>query len=160
MAKETKQEENKEEVQEEEKQIDLSFFMPGKAEEVKEIEAPISKRFKDNNDKVIPFKFKPISTDRVDEIEKTSMKSVIKNNKVVGKELDNSRFMARIAVETTTYPDFKAAEMRKAYKEEDPVDIAKKVLNIAGEYANWIAKAAEINGFEDDLEDLEEAAKN
>ena len=62
--------------------------------------------------------------------------------------------------ESTVYPDFKAAEMRKAYKNEDPVEIAKKVLHVAGEYANWIAKAAEINGFEDDLDDLEEIAKN
>ncbi|MEN1969025.1 phage portal protein [Lentibacillus sp. N15] len=143
-----------------EQQVDLSFFMPGKAAEVEEFTAPISKRFKDKDGNVIPFKFKPITTERVDELEKTSMKNVVKNNKVVGKELDNSRFMARIAVESTTYPDFKASEMRKAYKTEDPVEIAKKVLHVAGEYANWIAKAAEINGFEDDLDDLEEIAKN
>lgn len=143
-----------------EKVMDLSFFMPGKAEEVEEIKAPISKRFKDKDGKTIPFIFKPITTERVDEIEKTSFKNVVKNNRVVGKELDNSRFMARIAVESTVYPNFKAAEFRKAYKTEDPVEIARRVLHVAGEYANWIAKAAEVNGFEDDIEDLEEIAKN
>lgn len=139
--------------------LDLSFFMPGKAEDVEEIKSPISRRFK-NKGKVIPFIFKPITTDRVDELEKTSLKSIVKNNKVVGKELDNARFMARIAVESTIYPDFKAAEMRKAYKTEDPVEVAKKMLHVPGEYANWIAKAAEINGFEDDVEDLEDVVKN
>lgn len=149
-----------ENTQKEEEQLDLSFFMPGKAGESKTEEAPISKRFKDKKGNIIPFKFKAITTERVDELEKMSMKNTVKNNKVVGRELDSARFMARIAVESTLYPDFKAQEMRKAYKTEDPVEVAKQVLHVAGEYSNWIAKAAEINGFEDDLEDLEEEAKN
>lgn len=144
----------------EENLLDLSFFMPGKAEVVDEITTSISKRFKDNKGNIIPFRFKPITTERVDELEKECMKPVVKNNRVVGKELDNSRFMARISVESTVYPDFRAADMRKAYKTEDSVEIAKKVLHVAGEYANWIAKASEINGFDDDVEDLEELAKN
>lgn len=157
MANETKQKEN---TQEEDNQLDLSFFMPGKAEEVEEIESFISRRFKDGKGNIIPFKFKPITTDRVDELEKTSMRKKIKNNKVVGEELDSARFMARIAVESTIYPDLKAEEMRKAYKTQDPVEVAKQVLHVAGEYSNWISKAAEINGFDDDAEDLEEQAKN
>lgn len=140
--------------------MDLSFFMPGKAEVVEEVKAPISARFKDKEGKLIPFVFKPISTERVDEIEKMSMKNIVRKNRVVGKEVDQARFMARIAVETTVYPDFKAAELRKAYKTEDPVEVAKKVLHVAGEYAEWIAKASEVNGFEDSIEDLEEIAKN
>jgi hypothetical protein len=143
-----------------EQPMDLSFFMPGKAEDAEEIKAPISRRFKDGKGNVIPFVFKPITTDRVDELEKTSLKSVVKNNRVVGKELDNARFMARIAVESTVYPDFKAVELRKAYKTEDPVEVAKKMLHVPGEYSNWIAKAAEVNGFDDDVEDLEEIVKN
>lgn len=140
--------------------VDLSYFMPGKAEEAEEFTAPISRRFKDKDGNVIPFKFKPITTDRVDELEKTSLKSIIKDNRVVGKEVDNARFMARIAVESTTYPDFKATEMREAYRTEDPVEVAKLVLHIPGEFANWVAKSAEINGFDDNLEDLEEIVKN
>ncbi|MCY8247936.1 phage tail assembly chaperone, partial [Bacillus inaquosorum] len=76
------------------------------------------------------------------------------------KDLDSQRFYARIAVETTVYPNFKAKELREAYKTEDPVEVAKRVLSVGGEYANWLNKAIEINGFDDDLEDLEEAAKN
>lgn len=143
-----------------EQMYDLSFFMPGKADVVEEIKAPISKRFRDKEGNIIPFIFKPISTERVDEIEKMSMRNIVRKNRVVGKEVDQARFMARIAVETTVYPDFKAAELRKAYKTEDPVEVAKKVLHVAGEYAEWIAKASEVNGFEDSIEDLEEIAKN
>lgn len=76
------------------------------------------------------------------------------------KDLDSQRFYARIAVETTVYPNFKSKELREAYKTEDPVEVAKRILSVGGEYANWLNKAIEINGFEDDLEDLEEEAKN
>ncbi|WP_313429683.1 phage tail assembly chaperone [Siminovitchia terrae] len=140
--------------------LDLSFFMPGKAEDVEKVKAPISKRFKDNNGNVIPFVFKAISTEQVDEIEKMSMKSIVRKNRVVGKEVDQARFIARVAVETTVYPDFKDESMRKAYKTEDPVEVAKRVLHVAGEYGEWLAKATEVNGFDDSLEDLELEAKN
>lgn len=143
-----------------EQALDLSFFLPGKAEVVEEVKVPISARFKDKEGKLIPFVFKPISTERVDEIEKMSMKNIVRKNRVVGKEVDQARFMARIAVETTVYPDFKSAELRKAYKTEDPVEVAKKVLHVAGEYAEWISKSAEVNGFDDSIDDLEEIAKN
>lgn len=143
-----------------EKVYDLSFFMPGQTIEAEEVKVLISKRFKDKAGNVIPFVFKAITTERIDELEKenTTYKNVKGRGRV--KELDSQRFYARIAVETTVYPNFKSKELREAYKTEDPVEVAKRVLSVGGEYANWLNKAIEINGFEDDLEDLEEEAKN
>ncbi|MEW4025604.1 phage tail assembly chaperone [Bacillus siamensis] len=143
-----------------EKTYDLSFFMPGQTIEAEEVKVPISKRFKDKAGNVVPFVFKAITTERIDELEKenTTYKNVKGRGRV--KELDSQRFYARIAVETTVYPNFKSKELREAYKTEDPVEVAKRILSVGGEYANWLNKAIEINGFEDDLEDLEEEAKN
>ncbi|CUB44672.1 MULTISPECIES: phage tail assembly chaperone [Bacillus] len=143
-----------------EKVYDLSFFMPGQTIEAEEVKVPISKRFKDKAGNVVPFVFKAITTERIDELEKenTTYKNVKGRGRV--KELDSQRFYARIAVETTVYPNFKSKELREAYKTEDPVEVAKRILSVGGEYANWLNKAIEINGFEDDLEDLEEEAKN
>ncbi|MGJ9460121.1 phage tail assembly chaperone [Oceanobacillus sp. CF4.6] len=152
--------ENKDQKESVEESMDLSFFMPDKVEVTEIVEAPISKRFKDKNGKIIPFKFKTITTERVDELEKLHTLPVIKKNKKVGERVDQAQFIAHIAIDSTIYPNFKAQEMRKAYKSEDPIEIAKKVLNVAGEYSNWIAKASEVNGFDDSVEDLEEAAKN
>ncbi|WP_348711967.1 phage tail assembly chaperone [Bacillus subtilis] len=143
-----------------EKVYDLSFFMPGQIIEAEEVKVPISKRFVDKEGNVVPFIFKAITTERIDELEKenTTYKNVKGRGRV--KDLDSQRFYARIAVETTVYPNFKAKELREAYKTGDPVEVAKRVLSVGGEYANWLNKAIEINGFDDDLEDLEEAAKN
>ncbi|MCY8351782.1 phage portal protein [Bacillus haynesii] len=143
-----------------EKVYDLSFFMPGQTEESEEVKVPISKRFKDKKGNVIPFVFKAITTERIDELEKenTTYKNVKGRGRV--KDLDTQRFYTRIAVESTVYPDFRSKELREAYKTPDPVEVAKRVLSVGGEYANWLNKAIEINGFEDDPEDLEATVKN
>ncbi|MGN9865923.1 phage tail assembly chaperone [Bacillus swezeyi] len=144
----------------EQKVYDLSFFMPGQTVVAEEIKVPISKRFVDKKGNVIPFVFKPITTERIDELEKenTTYKNIKGRGRV--KDLDTQRFYARIAIESTIYPDFRSKELREAYQTADPVEVAKRVLSVGGEYANWLNKAIEINGFEDDLEDLEEEAKN
>ncbi|WP_457921557.1 phage tail assembly chaperone, partial [Bacillus pumilus] len=90
--------------------------------------------------------------------ENTTFKNVKGRGRV--KDLDSQRFYARIAVESTIYPDFKSKELREAYSTQDPVEVAKRVLSVGGEYANWLNKAIEVNGFEDEIEDLETEAKN
>lgn len=141
---------------------DLSFFMPGAVEEVEEITRPVSKRFKNKKGKVVPFRFKPILTTRIDELEKLHTVPVYSGTRKrkTGERVDQARFMAHMAVETTVYPNFKSPELRKAYNEQDPIAIAKKMLHIGGEYSEWLQIVNEINGFDDSLEDLEEAAKN
>lgn len=141
---------------------DLSFFFPENVEEVEEIVRPVSRRFKDKKGKVVPFRFKPIATKRIDELEKLSTEPIYAGTrrKKVGERVNQARFMAHIAVESTVFPNFKSAELRKAYGEQDPIEIAKKMLHVGGEYAEWLHIANEINGYDDTLEDLEEAAKN
>lgn len=148
------------EAEEVEETMDLSFFMPESVEAVHEVTAPISQRFKNKEGKIIPFKFKPITTDRMDELEKLHTKPVIKKNRKVGERVDQARFMAHVAVESTIYPDFKDTKLRRAYRTEDPIEIAKRILKVPGEYTNWINQASEVNGFDDTVDDLEEIAKN
>jgi Phage XkdN-like tail assembly chaperone protein, TAC len=139
---------------------DLSFFLPSVVEEAEEVTAPISKRFKDKEGNIVPFIFKAIPTERIDALEKecTTYKNVKGQGRV--KDFDTQRFYARVAIETTVYPNFRSKELREAYKTEDGVEVAKKVLSVGGEYNNFIAKTMEVNGFDDTIDDLEEAAKN
>lgn len=158
---------NVEEIENEEVELsevvnDLSFFMPGAAESVEEVERLVSKRFKNKKGELIPFRFKPITTTRIDELEKLHTVPIYSGSRrrKTGEKVDQSRFIAHIAVESTIYPNFKSAELRKAYGEQDPIEIAKKMLHVGGEYSEWLQVANEINGFDDSLEDLEETAKN
>ncbi|MCM3452733.1 phage portal protein [Heyndrickxia oleronia] len=139
---------------------DLSFFMADNAEEAPEEKVYVSKRFKDKKGKVIPFIMKAIPTERIEELEKECTKTEYHKGRKIGERVDQVRFYARIAVETTIYPDLKSKELRKSYKTEDPIEVAKRLLSIGGEYSTWIEEATRINGFDDDFEDLEEEAKN
>lgn len=53
-----------------EKVYDLSFFMPEQSIEAEEVKVAISKRFVDEEGNVVPFIFKAITTQRIDELEK------------------------------------------------------------------------------------------
>lgn len=139
---------------------DMSFFMAGNAEETTEEEVIISKRYKDKGGKVIPFIMKAIPTEELDELEKSCMKPRYQSGKRIGEYLDSSRFYARMGVESTIYPNFKAEELRKSYNTQDPVEIAKKVLSVGGEYSKWIEETLRINGFDDNFDELVEEAKN
>jgi len=139
---------------------DMSFFMPDKALQVNEEEVIVSKRYVDADGKPIPFIMKAIPTEKIEEIEDQCMKPKYQKGRKVGETLDTSRFYARIAIESTLYPDFKSEELRTAYKTEDPVEVAKRVLSVGGEYSAWIEAALRINGFDDEFDDLVEEAKN
>ncbi|MGQ5176749.1 phage tail assembly chaperone [Bacillus halotolerans] len=48
-----------------------------------------------------------------------------------------------LTVKTTVCPNFISKELREAYKTEDPMEVAKRVLSVSGEYDNWLNKATE-----------------
>ncbi|MDN8592022.1 phage portal protein [Paenibacillus sp. 11B] len=138
----------------------MAFFMKGKAKEVPEEEVIITQRYKDDEGKPIPFIMKALSTQRMDELEADCTKPEFKKGKRVGEKLDNKRFSLRIAVESTVYPDFRNAELLASYGLTDPVDLAKSILSVGGEYAEWMQAANRINGFDDSEDDLIDDVKN
>ncbi|WP_404407738.1 phage tail assembly chaperone [Jeotgalibacillus malaysiensis] len=139
---------------------DMSFFMQGKAEVIEEQEHVVSKRYKDEDGKVIPFVFKPLATERIEQIEKECMKPVMQKGRKVGERVDNGRFMARIGVESTVFPDFKDKSLLESYNAVDPVEVLKKVLSIGGEYTAFMNAVQKVNGMDEDFEDMVEDAKN
>lgn len=147
-------------IEETSKVNDLSFFMPDKNKKAEAEEFVLSKRFKDNDGKVIPFKMQAISVTRLEEIEKdcTTRKKVRGQGMV--KELDQKRFYATVALESTIFPNFKDKELLKAYNEIDSINLARAILNVPGEYANWVDKGLSINELDEDYSDLEDEVKN
>ncbi|WP_063564822.1 phage portal protein [Paenibacillus sp. O199] len=138
----------------------MAFFMKGKAAEVKEEEVIITQRYKDDEGKPIPFIMKALNTTRIDELESECTKPEIKKGKKVGEKLDGKRLSLRIAIESTVYPNFRDAELLKSYGLTDPVDLAKAVLSVGGEYMEWMQEANRINGFDESEDELNEDVKN
>lgn len=139
---------------------DMSFFMKGRAKQTPEIEEVISTRYVDEEGNPIPFRFKPLATDRIEAIQEECLIPVTRKGRKVDEKLDDKRFAARLGIETTVYPDFKDPELLKSYGVVDPVDAVKAVLSLGGEYAEWIRVIQRVNGFDEEFEDLVDEAKN
>ena len=138
---------------------DMSFFMKGSEQNLPEETHIISKRFKENEGKVIPFVIRAITTTKQEEIQKecTSMKGKRGNKQ---EYFDKDRFAAKLAVECTVYPNFKDKELLEHFDCIDPVKLVKKMLYIPGEYSDLMDKILTINGYDDDFESLVNDAKN
>lgn len=139
----------------------MSFFMKGQAKQVKEEQVIISHRYVGEDGEPVPFVLKAIDTKLIDLLQDQCTIPVIKKGRKVDEKLDTKRFSARIAVETTVFPNFKDPELAKSYGLVDPVEVAQAVLNVGGEYAEWLVQAQRVNGYDEDgLEGLIDDAKN
>lgn len=139
--------------------MDMSAFMKGKAKQLPEEEKVITTLYEDEEGKSIPFKFKAIPTALVDQIRADC--TTIKYTKGQRMEsFDRERFACKLGIETTVFPNFKDSELMKSYNCIDPVDLAKTILILPGEYTEWIQVCTKLNGFDDTIEDLVKEAKN
>lgn len=141
-------------------QRSLEFFMKGKAQEIKPEEHIISTRFVDDEGKPIPFVFKAISTEMLEQLQDDCTVPIMRKGKKEGEKLDTKRFGARLAVETTVYPNFKDPQLLASYGCVDPVDLVKKICCVSGEYAELIRVVQLVNKFDEDFEELVDDAKN
>lgn len=137
----------------------MNWFMNGKAKELPEEQVVVSKRFVDDDGKPIPFEIKAIGQSRVEEVMEECTKPVTKKGRLIDERLDKSRFVARLVVESTVYPDFKDKELLKSYGVVDPAELVKGML-LAGEYSCLVESVQKINGFDADFDELVEEAKN
>lgn len=134
----------------------MNLFMNGKAEKVEPKKIIITKRYKDENGEPVPFEMKPIPQSRIEQLRKDCRTLNRKDEEV----FDLDRFSALMAIESTLYPDFKDKELLSSYGLVDPVDLAKAILAVPGEYSNWTAAANKVNGYNEDFKVLVDDAKN
>lgn len=135
----------------------LQAFMTPNTEETREV--IISDRFKDKDGKVVPFVIKSLSQAENEEIRKRSTKPVVKNGVVVSERLDSSKFGKELILACVSTPNFKNSELCNFYATMDPLEVPGKMLR-TGEYNRLVKAISDLNGFNDDLEVLEDEAKN
>ena len=74
-------------------------------------------------------------------------------------ETDYSLYVGKLAAACTVYPDLNNKELQDSYHVMGSDTLLKKMLN-PGEYNDYLAKVQEVNGFDIDMNDLAEEAKN
>lgn len=139
----------------------LQAFFAQNVEKADIVERVVSKRFKDENGNPIPWKFGAVDG----ETEAAIRKQCTKRMPVPGKkgmfmpETDYDLFNLKLAVATIKFPDLNNAELQNSYGVMGAENLLQKML-LPGELAKVKQIAAEVNGFDLELNELVEQAKN
>lgn len=140
---------------------DLKAFLQENAIKIDNVKFVASKRFVDESGKPIEWEIQGITSEEDEEIRKACTKRI----PVAGKkyqyttETDYQAYVGKLAARCTVYPNLNDAKLQDSYKVFGADVLLKRMLT-AGEYAEYLTKIQEINGFDVSFEDKVEEAKN
>lgn len=135
----------------------LSSFLKQNRKDDKVIKYVASNSFVDEKGKPIAWEIRPLKSKDIESIRDASTK-IVKNGKEV--KFDNSKFNRMIAVACTVYPDLTNKELQDSYGVMDAEQLILELLDKAGEYQAYINKIFDISGYDKDMNELVEEAKN
>lgn len=134
-----------------------AFLNPLKEDNLK---FPASSRFIDPDGNPILWEIKSISSERDEAIRKecTVKKPSARRGQLV-QETDIEKYIALLAAECTVFPNLFDKQLQDAYNVMGAEKLLKAMLK-PGEYAAYIQKVQEINGFTQSMDELIDEAKN
>ncbi len=115
----------------------------------------VAERFKDSEGNPLKFRIKAVPAEEFTAMQKKYTK-ISKKGKT---DFDNAGFNMEIILDYTVEPDFRNADAIKKAGCLVPKQFVNKVLK-AGEVTELVKQISALSGFEDDVEDLKEEAKN
>lgn len=118
-----------------------------------------SKDFVDKDGKPLEWEIRRLDADEDDKLRKACMRQVKTVGRAPRMEMDTNLYIAKLVSASVVYPNLNDKELQDSYKVMGAETLVKKMLN-AGEYAELSSKVAEHNGFDTDMNDLVEEAKN
>ena len=138
---------------------DFSSFMAQNKVKRENVKFVASKSFVDANGEPIKWEIKAITSREDDALRKSCTRVVKVGKGAVRPELDTNAYIGKLAAACTVYPDLKNAELQSSYGVMGDDELLKDMLS-AGEYAEYCSKVSEINGFDVDINDAVDDAKN
>lgn len=136
---------------------DLSAFLVENIEDVRNLKFVLTDRIKDKNGKAVVWELRHIPTDEVERIRKSCYIRKKKTNDV---EFDSDKYINALAVAAVVYPPLNIETLWNNHGVYSEAAFLKSLLRLAGEYERLIAKIKEMNGFDVDMEELVDEAKN
>lgn len=139
----------------------LSAFFSQNALKEENVKYVASKRFVDENKKPIEWEIKSITSVEDEALRKlcTKKKPVPGKRNLFQPETDTDKYAGLLAVKCTVSPNLNDVELQNTYGVMGADELLKTMLK-PGEYADYLNKVQEVNGFEVSQEDLVEEAKN
>lgn len=139
----------------------LSAFLSQNAIKNENMKYVASKRFLGEDGKPMPWEIGCITSGEDEDLRKLCTKKV----QVPGKkgmftpETDYNLYLGKLAAKCTVFPNLNDAELQNSYGVMGDDLLLKTMLN-PGEYADYLAKVQGVNGFDVNMEDTVEEAKN
>lgn len=139
----------------------LTAFLSQNAIKVENVKYVASKRFVNEEGKPVEWEIASITSDEDELLRKTCTKRI----PVPGKrnafmpDTDFNAYVTKQAVKCTVYPNLNDVELQNSYGVMGGEALLKVMLT-PGEYADYVAKVQEVNGFNVPIEDAVEEAKN
>ena len=140
---------------------DLSCFLSQNAVRAEHEKFAASRRFLGQNKKPVEWEIKAITSKEDEGLRKECTKRV----PVTGKkgqytqETDYNLYLGKLAAECTVYPNLNDKELQDYYHVMGADSLLKTMLT-AGEYASYLERVQQVNGFDITLEEQVEEAKN
>lgn len=140
---------------------DFSAFLAQNKVKQENVKFAVSKNFIGADGKPIEWELRPITADEDDAIRRAATRKV----KVAGRsnaytqEMDANSYLSKLTATSVVFPDLKNAELQNSYGVMGEEALLKAMLT-GGEFINLSSKVSEINGFDTDVNDLVEEAKN
>lgn len=139
----------------------LTAFLSQNAIKIENEKFVASKRFVNEDGKPMEWEIASITSEEDELLRKTCTKRVPVPGKrnMFSPETDFNAYIAKQAVKCTIYPNLNDVELQNSYGVMGGEALLKVMLK-PGEYADYISKVQEVNGFDVTLEDAVEEAKN
>ena len=140
---------------------DFSAFLAQNKVKSENIKFAVSKSFIGSDGKPIEWEIRAVTADEDEAIRRAATKKT----KVPGRsnqytsEMDANTYLAKLTATSVVYPDLKNAELQNSYKVMGEEALLKAMLT-GGEFVTLSSKVAEINGFDVDINEAVEEAKN
>lgn len=139
----------------------LSCFLAQNALKTENEKYVASKRFLDDIKKPVKWEIQTIPSTVDEDIRRACTKRI----PVPGKkgqytqETDYNQYLGKLAAACTVFPNLKDTELQNSYNVMGD-DVLLKTMLTAGEYAQYLEKVQQVNGFDVPVDEMVEEAKN
>jgi len=139
----------------------LSAFLAQNALKAENVKFSASKRFVDENGKPMEWEIKSVTSEEDERIRRDCTKKV----QIPGKrgqytqETDYNKYVGKLAAACTVFPNLNDADLQNSYGVMGDDALLKTMLQ-PGEYADYLTKVQEVNGFDTTFDELVDEAKN
>lgn len=142
--------------------MSLSAFLAQNAKKVENAKYVASKRFVDSDGNPMEWELKCLESSEDEILRKSCTQRVQvklgKRNQFI-QETNYSLYAGKLAAECTVHPNLNDVELQNSYEVMGSEALLKAMLT-PGEYADYLNKVQEVNGFEISFEEDVDEAKN